>query len=88
MKAVAVEGVWSSDGTRLAYRPYIMAYSGPSGWRQHRGGDTPPIWILDPAAKHSKRFPTSMPPTPIRYGLATTLRLFPTATTAPQPVPL
>jgi tricorn protease len=34
---------WSPDGKRLAYRPYIMAYAGPSGWRQHRGGDTPPI---------------------------------------------
>ena len=27
MKAVAVEGVWSPDGKRLAYRPYIMAYA-------------------------------------------------------------
>ena len=47
MEAVAVEGAWSPDGTRLAYRPTIMAYSGTSGWRRHRGGDTPPIWILD-----------------------------------------
>ena len=51
MKAVAVEGSWSPDGKRLAYRPYLMAYAGASGWRQHRGGDTPPIWIIDPAAK-------------------------------------
>jgi tricorn protease len=57
MKAVAVEGTWSSDGKRLAYRPYIMAYSGISGWRQHRGGDTPPIWIIDPAANQLEKIP-------------------------------
>jgi tricorn protease len=49
MEAVAVEGAWSPDGRRLAYRPTIKAYSGSSGWRQHRGGDTPPLWIIDPA---------------------------------------
>jgi tricorn protease len=57
MKAVAVEGAWSPDGRRLAYRPYLMAYSGSSGWRQHRGGDTPPIWIIDPAAKTFEEIP-------------------------------
>jgi tricorn protease len=57
MKAVAVEGTWSSDGKRLAYRPYIMAYAGISGWRQHRGGDTPPIWIIDPAGKQLEKIP-------------------------------
>jgi tricorn protease len=57
MNAVAVEGAWSSDGKRLAYRPYIMAYAGPSGWRQHRGGDTPPIWIIDPSGKTLDRIP-------------------------------
>ncbi len=57
MDAVAVEGVWSPDGKRLAYRPYIMAYSGSSGWRQHRGGDTPPIWIIDPRANTLEKIP-------------------------------
>ena len=57
MKAVAVEGSWSPDGKRLVYRPYIMAYSGPSGWRQHRGGDTPPIWIIDAAGKTLEKVP-------------------------------
>ena len=57
MKAVAVEGTWSSDGKRLAYRPYIMAYAGVSGWRQHRGGDTPPIWIIDPAGNQLEKIP-------------------------------
>jgi tricorn protease len=57
MKAVAVEGSWSADGKRLAYRPYIMAYSGRNGWRQHRGGETPPIWIIDPAGHVLERIP-------------------------------
>jgi tricorn protease len=57
MKAVAVEGNWSPDGKRLAYRPYVMAYSGASGWRQHRGGDTPPLWIIDPAGKTLEKIP-------------------------------
>jgi tricorn protease len=57
MKAVAIEGSWSPDGKRLAYRPYLMAYSGPSGWRQHRGGDTPPIWIIDPVSGALEKIP-------------------------------
>jgi tricorn protease len=57
MKAVGVEGAWSPDGKRLAYRPYIMAYSGNSGWRQHRGGDTPPLWIIDPASGTLEKIP-------------------------------
>ena len=57
MDAVAVEGAWSADGKRLAYRPYIMAYAGVSGWRQHRGGDTPPIWIIDPSAHQLEKIP-------------------------------
>jgi tricorn protease len=57
MKAVAVEGAWSADGKRLAYRPYIMAYAGVSGWRQHRGGDTPPIWIIDPVSNQLEKIP-------------------------------
>ncbi len=57
MKAVAVEGSWSPDGKRIAYRPYIMAYTGPSGWRQHRGGDTPPIWIIDANGKTLEKIP-------------------------------
>jgi tricorn protease len=57
MKAVAVEGAWSPDGRRLAYRPYLLAYAGISGWRQHRGGDTPPIWIIDPASGALEKIP-------------------------------
>jgi len=57
MKAVAVEGTWSRDGKRLAYRPYILAYVGISGWRQHRGGDTPPIWIIEPGTGALEKIP-------------------------------
>ncbi len=57
MQAVAVEGAWSPDGKRLAYRPYTQAYSGASGWRQHRGGDTPPLWIIDPASGALEELP-------------------------------
>jgi tricorn protease len=57
MKAVAVEGAWSPDGKRLAYRPYIQAYSDISGWRQHRGGDTPPLWIIDPVSGALEKIP-------------------------------
>ena len=47
MKAVAWEGAWSPDGKQLAYRPYGAAYAGVSGWRQSRGGTTPPVWVMD-----------------------------------------
>jgi tricorn protease len=47
MEAVAFEGDLNADAKKLAYRPNNMAYSGPSGWRLHRGGSTPPIWIID-----------------------------------------
>ena len=57
MQAVAVEAAWSPDGKRLAYRPYALAYFGISGWRQHRGGDTPPLWIIDPVSGALEKIP-------------------------------
>ena len=57
MEAQAFEGVWSKDGSRLAYRPYRAANSGPSGWRQHRGGSTPPIWVIDQANNTLEKIP-------------------------------
>jgi tricorn protease len=57
MNAVAFEGSWSADGKRLAYRPYRSAYSAPSGWRQYRGGSTPPIWIIDPVSNAIEKLP-------------------------------
>ena len=50
MDAVIQDGRWDSDGERLAYQPYIPAHRGSSGWRNHRGGSTPPIWILNPSS--------------------------------------
>jgi tricorn protease len=57
MKAVAWEGAWSSDGRQLAYRPYNQAYAGASGWRQSRGGSTPPVWIMDMASQQWQEIP-------------------------------
>jgi tricorn protease len=57
MKAVAYEGAWSPDGRQLAYRPYNAAYAGPSGWRQSRGGSTPPVWIMDMASQQWQQIP-------------------------------
>ncbi len=57
MEAQAFEGSWSQDGRRLAYRPYRSAYSGPSGWRQHRGGSTPPVWVIEPASNALEKIP-------------------------------
>lgn len=57
MEAVAFEGRWSSDGSKLAYRPNNQAYSGASGWRLHRGGSTPPVWILDVKKQQLEKIP-------------------------------
>ncbi len=57
MKAVAWEGAWSPDGKQLAYRPYNAAYAGPSGWRQSRGGSTPPVWVMDMASQRWQEIP-------------------------------
>ncbi len=57
MEAVAYEGAWSADGKHLAYRPYRQAYAANAGWRQHRGGTTPPIWIIDPLSNAVEKIP-------------------------------
>lgn len=57
MEAVAYEGSWSPDGQRLAYRPYRGAHGNTAGWRLHRGGTTPPIWIIDPVKKTWQQVP-------------------------------
>lgn len=57
MQAVAFEGDLSSDGKKLAYRPNNMAYSGASGWRLHRGGSTPPVWIIDLEKQQLEKIP-------------------------------
>ena len=57
MEAQAFEGAWSKDGSKLAYRPYRAAYSGTSGWRLHRGGSTPPVWVINPTAGTLDKIP-------------------------------
>ena len=57
MEAVAFEGDLHQDGHKLAYRPNGMAYSGSSGWRLHRGGMTPPVWIIDLEKQQLEKIP-------------------------------
>ncbi len=57
MAAVAAEGSWSADRSRLAYRPYWAAYAGNSGWRLHRGGTTPSIWIIGANGQDVEKIP-------------------------------
>ena len=57
MQAVAVEGTWSPDGKRLAYRPYQVGYYGSNGWRQYRGGATTPLWIIEPRSGALEKIP-------------------------------
>ncbi|MBC7677070.1 MAG: PDZ domain-containing protein, partial [Rhodoferax sp.] len=57
MDAQAFEGKWSTDGSRLAYRPYRGAHAGACGWRQHRGGSTPPVGIINLANNTLEKIP-------------------------------
>jgi len=57
MDAVVQEADWSLDGNTLAYQPYNTAHRGASGWRNHRGGSTPPIWIMKPGGKSYQEIP-------------------------------
>lgn len=47
MEAVVFDGELNSDGSKLAYNPERLAHGGKNGWRNHRGGTTPPVWIYD-----------------------------------------
>lgn len=47
MEARTVDPEWASDGETIAYRPFRKANAGASGWRQHRGGTSPPVWIYN-----------------------------------------
>ena len=57
MEAVVQDAQWHSDGKTLAYQPYNVAHRGASGWRNHRGGSTPPIWIMDPTGDNYTEIP-------------------------------
>jgi len=43
----AFDGAYSPDGERIAYQLFRPANFGASGWKRHRGGTTPPVWIFD-----------------------------------------
>ena len=47
MEASVANGDLSNDNRYLAYNPHNPAHGGSSGWRNHRGGTTPPVWIYD-----------------------------------------
>ncbi|WP_394388814.1 S41 family peptidase [Shewanella woodyi] len=47
MEAVVSDGKMNADGSKLAYNPERLAHGGKNGWRNHRGGTTPPVWIYD-----------------------------------------
>ncbi len=57
MVARAMDPVWSDDGARIAYRPFRKAHRGTSGWRQHRGGSTPPVWVYNPETSETVMIP-------------------------------
>lgn len=61
MEARFAFGALKGDGRTLAYIPFGPAYNalygGSSGWRQHRGGTTPSINILDLKAQTLVRVP-------------------------------
>ena len=57
MDAVVQMASWAGDGKTLAYQPYNVAHRGSSGWRNHRGGTTPPIWILEPGGNSYEEIP-------------------------------
>jgi tricorn protease len=54
MEARFFRGRWDAEGQRLAYIDFGPAYNGlyggGAGWRGYRGGTTPSIRILEPAA--------------------------------------
>ncbi|TQV75652.1 peptidase S41 [Aliikangiella marina] len=57
MEAIAYEGTWNSSATEVAYRPFHTAHGGASGWHLHRGGTTPPIWIINPKTGKTEKLP-------------------------------
>ncbi len=57
MEARAVDPVWANDGETVAYRPFHKAHRGASGWRQHRGGTSPPVWIYNTKTQATTEVP-------------------------------
>jgi tricorn protease len=57
MEARTVDPVWANDGETIAYRPFHKAHRGASGWRQHRGGTSPPVWIYNTKSHETTQVP-------------------------------
>lgn len=57
MEARTVDPVWADDGETIAYRPFHKAHRGASGWRQHRGGTSPPVWIYNTKTDETTEVP-------------------------------
>ena len=57
MEARAVDPTWAEDGETIAYAPFHKAHRGASGWRQHRGGTTPPVWIYNTKTHQTTEVP-------------------------------
>ncbi len=57
MEAVVAEGKFAPDGKTLAYRPNRLPNNQTAGWRLHRGGSTPPVWLLDKDAGEFTELP-------------------------------
>ena len=61
MEARFFRGQWDDAGRRLAYidfgPAYNALYGGSAGWRGYRGGTSPSIRILEPAAGNLKTVP-------------------------------
>lgn len=53
----AFDGAYSPDSGRIAYQLFRPAQSGASGWKRHRGGTTPPIWIFDFESREVEKIP-------------------------------
>jgi len=53
----AFDGAYSPQGDRIAYQLFRPANSGASGWKRHRGGTTPPIWIFDFDSQEVEKIP-------------------------------
>lgn len=57
MEAVVAEGKFAADGETLAYRPNRLPNNEIAGWRLHRGGSTPPVWLLNKEAEEFTELP-------------------------------
>lgn len=57
MEAVVAEGKFATDGKTLAYRPNRLPNNQTAGWRLHRGGAAPPVWLINKDAGEFTELP-------------------------------